>query len=112
MTGPKNVSDSAGRDRDVLIIQSEDVSGPDVVQRRPAIELTEGWNRLLENQGITRMDQSDDLSIVKARYGLDKRFCIAGMEISSSGREKLTRKRALNRIKTLMKNSEAKIGDT
>ena len=58
--------------RDVLIIVSESWSSPDVAQRRAAIELTEEWRGKLENQGIAREDQSDDLSIVKARYSLSR----------------------------------------
>ena len=99
---------SAGGDRDVLIIVPEDVSGPDIVQRRPAIELTEEWRGKLENQGIEREDHSDDLTLVKARYSLDKSRTITDM--SSPGGEKLTRERMLKAIKVLMNNCEAKKG--
>ena len=59
----------AGGPRDVLIIVSEgDVSPhPDVVRRRAAIELTEEVRGKLENQGIPRDLQLDDLALVKAR---------------------------------------------
>ena len=63
----------------MLIIVSEDpMNHPDVVERRPATELTEETRRKLENQGIPREEQNDDLTIVKARYGLDKKRNIHG----------------------------------
>ena len=95
---------------DVLIIVSEDVSGPDVVQRRAAIELTEEQRGKLENQGIAREDQHDDLSIVKARYSLDKNLQVAGVEMSGPGGERLTREVVLKKINTLMNNCEPKKG--
>ena len=94
----------AGGDRAVLIIVSEDVSGPDVVQRRAAIELTEEWRGKLESQGIAREHQSDDLTMVKARYHLNKRHTITGVEMSSPGGERLTREKVLRQITTVMEN--------
>ncbi len=93
---------------DVLIIVSECESqpGPDVVQRRGASELTEEWRGKLENQGIAREDQHDDLSIVKARYALDSDYTIAGVEMSSPWGERLTRERVLKKIKTTMNNCD------
>ena len=79
----------------MLIIVSEDVSGPDVVQRRAAIELTEEWRGKLESQGIAREYHSDDLTIVKARCNLAKRCIITGVEMSSPGGKRLTRERVL-----------------
>ena len=102
---------SAGGDSDVLIIVSEDVSGPDVVQRRPAIEVTEEWRGKLESQGIAREDQSDDLTIVKARCSLDKRRTITGVEINSPG-ERLIRDRVLTRIETIMRNTGKEGGNS
>ena len=62
------VAYGVGGKRDVLLIVSEDdLSHPDVVPRRPAIELTQQLREKLENQGIARDQQTDDLTIAKAR---------------------------------------------
>ena len=107
-----NWSDSSGKyvyaatgSYQVLFIVSEgDVSPhPDVVRRRAAIELTEEVRGKLENQGISRDQQQDDLAIVKARYGLDQ-TPIMGVEMSQEGEPALTRDRVLARIATLMAN--------
>ena len=59
----------ASGNRDVLIILSEEpLDHPDVVESRPAIQLTEEVRGKLEHQGIPREEQCDDLTIVKARY--------------------------------------------
>ena len=94
----------------MLIIVSEDVSGPDVVQRRPAIEVTEEWRGKLESQGIAREDQSDDLTLVKARYSLDKGCTITGVEMSGPGGKRLTRDRVLKQIMVLANTSTTKGG--
>ncbi len=104
------VTYGAGGDGDVLIIVTEDVSGPDVVQRREAIELTEKWRGKLESQGIAWEHQTDDLSIVKARYNLDKKETITGLVMSRPGGERLTRERVLKHINTLMQNYSDKAG--
>ncbi len=94
---------------DALIIVSECESqpGPDAVQRRGASELTEEWRGKLENQGIAREDQHDDLSIVKARYILShSKYTVAGVEMSSPGGERLTRDRVLKKIRTVMNNCD------
>lgn len=93
-------------DRDVLIIVSKDVSNPDAVRRRAGIELTDELRENLESQGIEREEQSDDLSIIKTRYGMEKRFTIADVEMSGQDEGKLTRDGVLNRIETLMKKSD------
>ena len=89
--------------RDVLIIVSEDgLPEPDVVRRRPAIELTEEVRRKLENQGIPREDQCDDLSIVKARYGLDKKYSISSLQRRGEG---LTKECVVRKINTVMRKN-------
>ena len=102
----------AGGPRDVLIIVSEgDVSPhPDVVRRRAAIELTEEVRGKLENQGIPRHLQQDDLALVKARYGLDKRCTLHSVEMSQPGGERLTRDRVLKQIAVLMNNYDVRRG--
>ena len=97
--------------RDVLIIVSEDgLPDPDVVKRRPAIELTEEERGKLENQGIPREDQCDDLSIVKSRYHLDKRRTVIGVEMGQPGGEGLTRESVFKHIATLMNNYDSNGG--
>ena len=98
-------------DRDVLIIVSEDVSGLDVVQRRPAPMVTAEWKEELKSQGIARKDQSDDLTIVKARCSLDKTYNITGVEMSHPGGGRLTRDRVFTQIETIMRNSDKAGGD-
>ena len=95
--------------RDVLIIVSEDpldhldvylpVERPDVVERRPAIQLTEEVRRKLEHQGILREEQCDDLTIVKARYGLHKETTLYGVK---SCKEKVS---VCKEIASLMNNT-------
>ena len=85
--------------RDVLIVVSEeDVSHPDVVRRRSAIELTEEVRGKLENQGISKEHQQDDLSIVRARYALDNERTV--QEIG----QRLTRECVYKKIVALMNN--------
>ena len=107
------ISYGATGPRDVLIIVSEgDVSPhPDVVRRRAAIELTEEVRGKLENQGIPRHQQQDDLAIVKARYGLDtSRSTLHSVEMSQPGGERLTRERVLKQIAVLMNNYDNRRG--
>ena len=97
--------------RDVLIIVSEDdLPEPDVVRRKSAIELTEEERGKLENQGIPREDQCDDLSIVKARYRLDKECTLIGVEIGQPGGEGLTRESVFKHIATLMNTYDSNGG--
>ena len=105
-------SDNSGKaaygvngNRNVLIIMSEDsMNHPDVVERRPATDLTEETRRKLENQGIPREEQNDDLTIVKARYGLDKERSIYGVEVSNLGTDKPTKEMVLKQIRVIMNN--------
>ena len=83
---------------------------PDVVRRRAAIELTEEVRGKLENQGIPRNQQQDDLALVKARYELDKECAIHSVEMSQPGGERLTRERVLKQIAVLMNNYDDRRG--
>ena len=94
----------------LIIVSEDDLPEPDVVRRRPAIELTEEVRGKLENQGIPREDQCDDLSIVKARYGLDKNYTVKGVEKSQPGGVGLTRKSVLKQIKLIMNNYDGNGG--
>ncbi len=70
------------------------------------MEITEEVREKLENQGIPREKQCDDLTIVKARYSLDKHRTICGVEMSTPDSEQLTRRDMLIRIARLMKNCD------
>ncbi len=59
--------------REVLLITSNfTTQDDDVIPRRPGGELKDDETRKLENQGIPRDCHHDDLSIMKARFSLDK----------------------------------------
>ena len=77
---------------------------PDVVRRRAAIELTEEVREKLENQGIPRHQQHDDLSVAKKRYTMDRRFTLHGVEIGQPGGERLTKESVHKHIATIMNN--------
>ena len=105
------VSYGARTDKDVLLIVSEDdLSHPDVVPRRPAIELTQELREKLENQGIARDQQTDDLTIMKARYGLTNNRKTIEVEMSQPGGERVTRESVLKHITTLMDNHDDRAG--
>ena len=97
------VADSANFEVLMIVSECESHPNPDVVQRRAASELTEEWRGKLENQGIARVDQHDDLSLIKARYILaHKKYTISGVEMSNPGGEGLTRDRVLKKIRAVM----------
>ena len=101
----------ASGERDVLIIISNSPSrDSDVVLRRSRGELTEDERRKLENQGVPRDCHHDDLSIMKARYGLDSRPQIVGVESGDSGRE-LSCEDVKKLIASLMNNTDKKGGE-
>ena len=98
-------------ERDVLFIVSDSPSpNPDVVPRRFRGELTDDERRKLENQGVPRDCHHDDLSIMKARYGLDSRQHIVGVESGDSGRE-LTCEDVKKQIASLMNNTDKEGGE-
>ena len=101
----------ASGERDVLFIVSDSPSrNPDVVPRISRGELTDDERRKLENQGVPRNCHHDDLSIIKARYGLHSRSKIVGVESGDSGRE-LTRDDVKKQIESLMNNTDKAGGE-
>ena len=68
------------------------------------MELTEDDRRRLINQGIPEHCFGDDLSIVRARWNLDKECCLSGVEVSKPGKE-LSRNYVLKQIASLMNNT-------
>ena len=100
----------ASGERDVLFIVSDSPSrNPDVVPRRSRGELTDDERRKLEHQGVSRDSHHDDLSIMKARYGLDPECQIVGVESGDSGRE-LTCEDVKKQIASLMNNTDKEGG--
>ena len=103
---------SAGGERDVLIVASVgevNVDSQDVIPRC-SIELTAEHRRKLTNHGIPE-ECTDDLSIIKARIALDKKYHLVGEEVSKPGRE-LDRNHILGRVEDLMKKSDKPGGKT
>ena len=97
--------------RDVLFIVSDSPSrNHDVVPRRSRGELTDDERRKLEHQGVPRCCHHDDLSIMKARYGLDKDENIVGVEFGDSGRE-LTCEDVKKQIASLLNNTDQEGGE-
>lgn len=99
--------------RDVLFIVSEGgVAHPEAVQRRPALELSKEVSSELENQGIARQDQGDDLAIMRARYGRDRRCSVSGVLSDSDSEGRLSRETVLQHITTLMSSNTEGGGKT
>ena len=95
---------------DVLFIISDSPSrNPDVVPRRSCGELTDDERRKLEHQGVSRDSHHDDLSIMKARYSMDKLCAVVGVESGDSGRE-LTCEDVKKQIASLMNNTDKAAG--
>ena len=101
---------AAGKRDVLLIVPDNDLSHPDVVPRRPAIELTKQLREKLENQGLARDQQQDDLAIMKARYGLDKDRQVQEVLTSEPGGERVTRERVLKHITSYINNHEDRAG--
>ena len=81
-----------------------------MVERRPAIQLTEEVRGELEHQGIPREEQCDDFTTVKARYDLDTKKTVYEEETSGPGRERLTRNSVCKKITSLMNNTDKEGG--
>ena len=88
----KTVTKLLAKEMYCLIVSEDYLSHPDVVPRRPAIELTHQLREKLENQGIARDQQTDDLTIMKARYGLTNDCRSIEVEMSQPGGERVTRR--------------------
>ncbi len=68
---------ASGKAEVLLITSNLTTQDDDVVPRRPGGELTDDDRQKLEHQGVTRDSHHDDLSIMKARFILDKDKTIA-----------------------------------
>ena len=102
---------NAGGNRDVLIIFSDGNSGtqsPDVVPRCE-IETTEEDRRKLINQGIPP-ECSDDLSIIRARIGLDSSLDLVKELRAEPGKE-LSRSYILEQVEDFLKTCKKPGGE-
>ena len=87
---------------DVLLIVPESTeSNPQAVPRRPKSELSNADRVKLENQGVSKEHHTDDLTIMKARYALDKDCCILEVEHSRTAAQV---KRRINTLFSTTKN--------
>ena len=82
----------------------------DVVPRRPGGELTDDDRRRLEHQGVPRDSHHDDLSIMKARFSLDKEKTIA--EVLRDDGSPLTCEQVTKKITQLLNNTDTSGGET
>ena len=97
-----------GKTEVLFIVPSFSGQSPaEVVPRRPQKELSEDEQRKLEHQGVPRECHHDDLSIMKARYGLDKERSIS--EVMTGG--SLTCERVTEKITRLMNRTRAALGN-
>lgn len=91
----------AGGGRDVLIIVSDlPLSDSEAVARRPG-QLTKEDKQSLQNQGVSP-DCQDELTIVKERHDLDKRFRIVGVKLG----QPLSRGEVIKSISNLLTTTQ------
>ncbi len=110
-SSPRNGKYSYGAmgTREVLLITSNPTTqDDDVVPRRPGGELTDDDRQRLEHQGVPRDSHHDDLSIMKARFSLDKDISIAEVlrDDGSLSCEQVTKK-----ITQLLNNTDTSGGN-
>ena len=92
---------NAAGSRDVLILAPDlFLPYPEAMARRPG-QLTEEDKLKLQSQGVT-IDCQDELDIMKARYGLDKRHKV--VEVKS--RESLSREQVIKSIEYLLNTTQ------
>ena len=115
-TGPQvpwndepGINHGAGGRRDILYLVSNvpTTENPDIVPRRSRGPLTEEERRKLEEQGIHEEYCHSDLSIMTARYGLDKRRAVVGV-VSA---EKTTCEGFKSRVTDLMNTTDKEGGN-
>lgn len=94
----------------LLIVPAFPSLDPDVVPRRSRGELTDDEKRKLEHQGVPKDCHRDDLSIMKARYGLDPNNFIVGVESGTSERV-LICEEVKKRISKLINKTDKAEGD-
>ena len=107
-TGSGKYSYAAHGKTDVLlIVPSFSGHSSEVVPRRPREELSEDEHKKLEHQGVPREYHHEDLSIMKARYGLDKERSIS--EVMTGG--SLTCEQVTEKITRILNRTRAALGN-
>ena len=95
--------------REVLLITSNfTTQDDDVIPRRPGGELKDDERQKLEHQGVSRDCHHDDLSIMKARHGLNKESSIAEV-LRDDG--SLTHEQVTTKITQLLNDTETGGGE-
>ena len=92
----------------LFIVSTSSSPSPEVVPRRPQKLLSEDERKKREHQGVFRDGHHDDLSIMKARYGLDKKKSISEVLTGDS----LTCEQVTEKIVRLMNRTRAAGGNT
>ena len=101
--GSKNYG--ASGTRDVLIIAQDDcLQGPDIVQRRGGLELTDSDKNQLQRLGIPQANWQDNASIMEARFVMDKDYTLLPTERGRPGND-LSKVHVLSRIENYMKTT-------
>ena len=91
--------------RDILIIAQDDcLQGPDIVQRRGGLELTDSDKNQLQRLGIPQADWQDDASIMTARCAMDTNYTLLPTERSRPGND-LSKVNVLSKIENYMKTT-------
>ncbi len=93
----------------LLITSNPTIQDDDVVPRKPGGELTDDDRRRLEHQGVPRDSHHDDLSIMKARFILDKEKSMA-KELNDDG-SSLTCVQVTKKISQLLNNTDTNGGE-
>ena len=86
--------------RDVLIVSSEGLEGPDIVPRRRG-ELSPQDKQRLSSQGIPEESWEEDERMMEERYGKDKRYTL----IPRGSKEVLTCQNVKEKIRAVMKST-------
>ncbi len=92
----------------LLITSNPTTQDDDVIPRRPGGELTDDDRQGLEHQGVPRECHHDDLSIMKARFSLDKDKTIA--EVLRDDGSPLTCEQVTKKITQLLNNTDTSGG--
>ncbi len=100
---------ASGRTEVLLITSNPTTQDDDVVPRIPGGEIKDDDRRRLEHQGVPRDSHHDDLSIMKARFSLDKEKTIA--EVLRDDGSPLTCEQVTKKITQLLNNTDTSGGE-
>ena len=88
---------------ELMIIQSDDLEGANIVPRRN-VELTAEDKKQLERLDLPPESWYDDSLIMKARLDRDRNFTLVGVE-RNKPEEPLSKKKVLRKIQDMMKST-------